>query len=601
MDAENWVILLTLVSYLVFMLWIGYRVSRRIRGIDSYILAGRNLPWFVLALTFLATIANTNQVMGQPGFAYENGLSYLFWTNTAALTIGAILLPRIGTRLRGLNLSTITDLAHVRFPGSRRVHYLVLGWQVAWGIFVTALSLFGASLLIEVVTGLNWQLNILIIAAVTIGYTVLGGLRAVVITDSVQWMIIIFATAIFIPLIFFRAGPFSSFFAEYLGPSGFSTTEAAEGTNLFAGFTDIFTLPPELAYVPSLIAFVLAVSLWVPIDLGFVQRMLAARTADQGRKGAYAYLGLQVFVLLLLVTLGMYGGALVQGLENPDEVIIVLARDTLPLFGAALFVSAVAAAAMSTMSTYLNAGSSVIVKGLVMEIKPDISEGQRLLLTRVFTAVFCLIAVSFAPFISNQGIVAAAVAIQMILVAALSPLILLAVFWRRLTERGAFWGCLVASIVTFALMMYEGGPGVAFASPGPLGVPVLFWGAAAGAVFFVGASLLQPYRPESMTPEFRRVFEGDTPRIPNTDIKVMGALWLFLALLAVYKNTLGAGTAFPPLGDGVGGFLTDAFYVTVAVFVFGVSVYMVVRLFGYIREEVAPEGAGRGKADAASE
>lgn len=67
------------------------------------------------------------------------------------------------------------------------------------GVFVTALSLFGASLLIEVVTGLSWQVTIVIIAAVTIGYTVLGDLRAVVITDSVQWMIIIFAMAILYP------------------------------------------------------------------------------------------------------------------------------------------------------------------------------------------------------------------------------------------------------------------------------------------------------------------------------------------------------------------------------------------------------------------
>ncbi len=156
----------------------------------------------MLGLTFLATIANMNQVLGQPGFAYQNGISYLFWTNAAALTIGAILLPRIGARLRGMNLSTIVDLAQKRFPGSKRVHYLVLVWQAAWAVFLTALSLFGAALLIEVVTGLSWQANILIIALVTIAYTVLGGLRAVVITDSVQWLVIIFAIAIFIPLIF---------------------------------------------------------------------------------------------------------------------------------------------------------------------------------------------------------------------------------------------------------------------------------------------------------------------------------------------------------------------------------------------------------------
>ncbi len=589
MNAENWVIFITLVSYLLFMLWIGYRVSRRIRGIDSYILAGRNLPWFVLGLTFLATIANTNQVLGQPGFAYQNGISYLFWTNAAALTIGAILLPRIGTRLRGMNLSTIVDLAQKRFPGSKRVHYLVLVWQAAWAVFLTALSLFGAALLIEVVTGLSWQANILIIAFVTIAYTVLGGLRAVVITDSVQWLVIIFAIAIFIPLIFFRHGPFSSFFANYLGPSGLSTTGAAEGTNLFAGFTDIFTLPPELSYVPSLIAFILAVSLWVPIDLGFVQRMLAARDAYQGRKGAYTYLGLQFLVLLLLVTLGMYGAVLAQNIDNPDEVIVVLARDTLPLFGAALFVSAVAAAAMSTMSTYLNAGSSIIVRNLIMDLKPDLSDERRLMLSRVFTAVFCLVAISFAPFISNAGIVAAAVAIQMVLVAALSPLILLAVFWKRLTERGAFWGCTVATVVTFVLMFVEGGPTAAFSSPGPLGIPVLFWGAAAGGIFFVGASLLEPYRPESTSPEFQEIFEGRTPKVPNTDLKVMGALWLVLILLAAYKLTIGSETAFPPIGSGLVGILTDTFYVAVAVFVFGVSCYMVVRLYVYIREEVAPE------------
>ena len=598
MDAENWVIILTLVGYLLFMLWVGYRVSQRIRGIDTYILAGRNLPWFVLALTFLATIANVNQVLGQPGFAYESGISYLFWTNAAALTIGAILLPRVGTRLRGLtNISTIVDFAQVRFPGSRRTQYLLLAWQVVWGVFITALNLFGASLLIQVVTGVPWQLSIVVIALVTIAYTVMGGLRAVVITDAVQWMIIIFAICLFIPLLFWQEGTFSSFFANYLGSSGLSKTAAAEGTNLFAGFTDIFTLPPEMTYVPSLIAFLLAVSLWVPIDLGFVQRMLAARDADQGRKGAYAYLALQFFVLLLLVTLGMYGGALVQGLDNPDEVVLRLARGTLPLFGAALFVSAVAAAAMSTMSTYLNAGSSVIVKSLIMDLKPDLSNERRLMLTRVFTAVFCLAAISFTPFISAEGLVAAAVAVQMILVAALAPLILLGIFWKRLTERGGFWGCLVASVVTFVLMMVEGGPGVAIASPGPLGVPVLFWGAAAGAVFFVGASLLEPYRPENTSPEFREVFAGRVQRTPNTDLKVMGALWTLLVLLGVYENTIGSGTAFPPLGDGLGGFLTDAFFLVVVVGLLGVSVYILARLLGYIRREVAPEApAAEGRA-----
>lgn len=82
----------------------------------------------------------------------------------------------------------------------------------------------------------------------------------------------------------------------------------------------------------------------------------------------------------------------------------------------------------------------MIVKSLIMHLNPDLSNERRLMLTRVFTAAFCLAAISFTPFISAEGLVAAAVAVQMILVAALSPLILFGIFCKRLTERGASGG-----------------------------------------------------------------------------------------------------------------------------------------------------------------
>ncbi len=86
-------------------------------------------------------------------------------------------------------------------------------------------------------------------------------------------------------------------------------------------------------------------------------------------------------------------------------------------------------------------------------------------------------------------------------------------------------------------------------------------------------------------------------RTPNTDLKVMGALWALLVLLGVYENTIGAESAFPPLGDGLGGFLTDAFFLIVVVGLLGVSVYILARLLGYIRREVAPEApAAEGRA-----
>ncbi|MFD1038970.1 sodium:solute symporter [Virgibacillus byunsanensis] len=586
MSSDNIVILGTLFVYMIFMLWVGFRVSKKLAGIDDYILAGRNLPWFVLTMTFLATLANTAQVMGQPGFSYATGLSYVFWMNVASLTIGTLLLPRIGLRLRGLNISTIGDFVVERFAGSKRLELLVSGWQVLWGLFVTAMSLFGAALLVEVVTGVSWKLAIVIIAVVTIIYTVTGGLRAVVVTDSVQWLIIIFGTALFVPLIFLEVGPFSSFFSQYLGPSGFELMAEGKELSLFAGFTDIFTLAPGQTYLPSLLAFIVATSLWIPIDLGFIQRMLAARNIDEGRKGTYVFLGMQILVISLLIMLGMYGRVLIPGLENTDKIIVVLAQETLPVFGAALFIAAVAAAAMSTISTYLNAGSTVILKNFVMSFKPDITPKSQLLFAKIFTVLICLSALSFAPFISAGGIVAAAVAIQIILVTALSPVIILGVFWKRLTEKGAFWGCLVTSIVTFILMMAVGGPNVAVSSPGFFGIPVVFWGGMVASIFFVGFSLLEPYNPKNMSSDFQKIFSGEKAiKKSKTDIKILSCLWAVLIIIGVFMNTVGE-SAFPPLAGPLA-FLTDAYFLITSIVVLIVSVFMIIKLVGYIRNEVS--------------
>lgn len=588
MGTDNIIVLATLFVYLIFMLWIGFRVSKKLTGLDDYILAGRNLPWFVLTMTFLATLANTAEVMGQPGFSYESGLSYVFWMNMGALTIGTLLLPRIGIRLRGLDIATVGDFVQERFIGSHRLEILVSVWQVFWGVFVTALSLFGAALLIEVVTGMPWGVAIIIISIVTILYTVAGGLRAVVVTDSVQWIIIILGTAIFVPLIFWKMGMFTSFFSQYVGPSGLSLTEKGRELAMTEGFTDIFTLAPGYDYLPSLLAFIIATSLWIPIDLGFIQRMLAAKSINEGRKGTYIFLGVNLLVGSIFVMLGMYGRALIPNLDNTDKIIIILAQDTLPVIGTALFVAAVAAAAMSTISTYLNAGSTVILKNFVLKVRPDLSTNKQLFLTKIFTALVCFAALLFAPFVSASGIISAAIAIQIILVTSLSPVIILGVFWKRFTEKAAFYGCLLNSIFTFILMMAAGGPAEAVGSPGFFGIPVIFWGIFAAVILFGGISMLESYRPDKMSQEFQAIFSGEKKLYKTkADFIVLSIVWFGLLITGIIVNKMG-DTVFPPL-SGPLAFLTDAYFLLASIFVLAISIFMSIKLVKYIKEEVRLE------------
>lgn len=580
MSAENWLIVATMGAYLLFMLWVGRRASHAVTDLDSYILAGRDLPWYVLAMTYLATVASTVQLLGQPGFAYQQGFSLYFWEKIVVITVIVLLVIPLGRRLRGIRASTLADVARARFPESRRIHYVLTAAQIIWGIFVAALSVFGGSLLIEAVTGIPLAVALAVIVGVTLAYTILGGLSAVVVTDSAQWGVIIIGTAIFLPLLYVAVGPFSSFFSEYLGPDGYSLTQAASDTAMQPGFTDIYTLPVGLL---TAVAFLITSGALPAVDPSYAQRTLAARSEREGRIGIYVFAAMYLLVMLLILALGMYGAGLRPNLANPDQILLVLSQGYLPLFGKALFLTAVAAAAMSTISAYFNVTAGLIVKNFVVEMAPGMPQERQVFWTRVATAGVAVVSLSFAP-IAATGLAVAAIAAQIVLIAAMGPLIYLILFWRRLTEGAAFWGTVATAIGTFVFVLLAGGPEAAVLGPGPLGIPVLFWGFAIAAVAFVGTSLLQPYRADALSPTFRDLFTGDAPSMAPSRRQLVGvgAMWLILFVPWAYMKVAGITAAFPPLAGPLA-WLTDGTLLAVAVVVLAASAFMLARLVGYMR------------------
>lgn len=579
MSVEAIVILVTVVVYMIAMLIIGFKMSSQVKGLDDYMLAGRNLPWYVLTLTFAATVANTATVMGHPGFAYEMGITYVFWASLASATTATLLLSRIGARLRSLKLSTISDLAIERFQQSRRLEVLMSIWQVGWGVFVVALSLFGVSLILEVVTGVSWAITIFPIAIVTILYTMAGGLRAVVLTDTIQMLIIILGVSALFFVMTVKYGTFTTFISRYVGDNGFDLQPAAEGLTLFAGFTDLFTLPPGET-VLGLVAYIVATSFWIPIDLGFIQRTLAAKDMKHSRKGVYSFIAIDWANAWTLLGIGVFGAILIPGLTNTDEVVIRLVREFLPTIGAAIVVAAVIAAAMSTISTYLNAGSSILTHNILLKIKPDLSEKSKLRYGRLFTILIGLLALLFGPFISSSGIIVAAVSIQMILITALAPLILLALFWKRMSEMAAFWGCVISSVLTLGMIIQIGGPWAAMSGSGYFGIPVMFWSLAISLALYVGLSFLQENQPEQMSAACREMFANKKTVSSNKDILVFSVIWLSVIMIGFFKKQ---GIAFPLL-SGPFAWTTDALFIFMASFTVVFSIYLTSKVFRFVRQ-----------------
>ncbi len=582
--GENLAIIIVICLYLAGMLVIGYLFKAKVKVFDDFILGGRGLPWFVITMTLLATLANAQQVLGIAGFSFQTGFSFMIWFFIIVNMFIYPIIVRLGARYRGMNFSTVVDLAEERYPGSARLTVLMSIFQVMWAVFSVGISLFGGALLIEVVFNVPWIVGILISGTVTVIYCMLGGLNAVVFTDLIQWIIIVAGTAILVPLIYIQHGSFTAFFSNLLGPIGMEP----QTEMLWPGFTDLFSLPPGgFITVTGIIAMGIAGSLWIPVDLGFMQRMLAAKSIAQAKRACIYFVIVITVWATLMVAMGMYGRVFFPDLDTPDAVIILLAKDTMPLLGAALFITAVTAAVMSTVSTYLNAGSAILVKNIYRRfLVKSKDDSHYLAAVRICTVIIALAAMLFAPMVRDGGVFVTALTIQMIICASLAPMIMFSTYWKRMTERAAFWGTLISAVITLAVTMQAGGGGAAFAGAGLWGIPVVFIGIIVSVVLFLLLSVFTPYNPDAVGSQFRDLFDGktgDTYKTSRTDIYVVsGIIILVLLIFLIRSFTEGPFGAFPPL-SGFFAHFTNGYFLLAALGVFLFCLLVLYLSVGWVR------------------
>ncbi|MBN1837584.1 MAG: hypothetical protein JW820_17135 [Spirochaetales bacterium] len=329
----------------------------------------------------------------------------------------------------------------------------------------------------------------------------------------------------------------------------------------------------------------LAGSLWIPIDLGFMQRMLAAKDPKEGRRAGLGFLLIVTLWACIMVAMGVMAGQIFPGVKVTDSVILLMANAAMPGIGVAIFVTAITAAVMSTVSTYLNATAAIITKNIYKRfINKNADDKQMVRFIRIMIPVVAVAALSFAPTVRNAGVFATAITAQIVLCAAVTPLILLSTYWKRMTEAAAFWGCLVSGVVTLALVFYSGGGTAVFYGAGIGGVPAIFIGLAIGFVIYLIASWLKPYNPDAVGPVFREIFESERrpARVRNTDLFVIGGAIVLILIAILVKSSSGVKKAWPPL-SGAGGMITDIVFYALAVGLSLISIYILVRTIGWVR------------------
>lgn len=375
------VLIFALTALFLALLSLGLWSGRRVHSFEDYLVAGRSLPFSVAVPTIVATWVGAGTCLGVSGEVYSDGFSAVIadpFAIVGGLFVAALFF--VGP-FRGRNLLTSTDIIEQQYGRSAGVFAAVITLPLYIGTLAAQLVAIGfvANLLI----GVHPQVGMILGSIAIAFYTSIGGMWAVSITDCLQFVLLVLGVGILLPCSVAQVD------------SGLLWTQVqSEASTMFSPSLQQGGL---LSYTGQ----------WLLTGLGaimgqdLIQRALSCRSPKEARSSTFAagicYLGFAVVPLLI----GLAGRTLLPNLENPSMLIPMLAQQYLSPAFFALFVVGLLSAVMSTGDSYLLAAMSILVRNVVMPLKP-LSNAQALQAMRwggVILTFFALIAGQMMPHI----------------------------------------------------------------------------------------------------------------------------------------------------------------------------------------------------------
>ncbi|WP_156759597.1 sodium/proline symporter PutP [Microbacterium karelineae] len=437
--SDHTFFIIALVIYFAAMIGIGVYATLKTKSHEDYMLGGRSLPPAVAALSAGASDMSGWLVMGLPGALYATGLIEA-WI-AIGLTIGAYLNWKlVAPRLRAYtevskNSITVPSFLENRTRDRSHVLRIVAGVVILvfFTLYVSSGMVAGGKFFESAFDG-DYLTGMFLVGGVTLLYTLFGGFLGATYTDFVQG-IMIFAALLIVPVLAIVSIGDLGQVAEGI------TTVGAANLDWFGGGLSAATF---LGIISSLA--------W---GLGYfgqphiIVRFMALRTPGDAKVARRIGMGWMILSLLGGVCTGLIGIAWfsIKGVDLPDAetVVLVLAQNLMHPLVAGLVLSAVLAAIMSTISSQLIVSSSALIEDVArLVLKKDVKESALVWLGRAAVLVIAVIAILIA--LDSDSSVLDLVGFAWAgFGAAFGPLILLALFWRKLTNVGAIVGMIAGA------------------------------------------------------------------------------------------------------------------------------------------------------------
>lgn len=438
--------LIAIAVYLAAMLAIGYFAYKRTNNIDDYMLAGRGLKPGVAALSAGASDMSGWLLMGLPGAIYLNGLIEA-WI-AIGLTIGAWLNWKfVAPRLRSYtavaqNAITIPSFFEKRLKDNS--HFLRIAASVitlAFFTFYVSSGMVAAGKFFESSFGWNYFTGMFIVVGITLLYTLFGGFLGATLTDVAQGLLM-FAALVAVPIVaIIQMGSIGDFTTKLqaVNPDALNLFSSFDGTNGFLAAVAIFsTAAWGLGYFgqPHIIV-----------------RFMALRSPSEAKTARRIGIGWMALTALGAITTALVGivyfaGDPAKEIKDPETVFLLLSQIFFHPFVAGLVLAAVLAAIMSTMSSQLIVCSSALVEDLYNIAGKKLTPKREVALGRSGVLVVAVVAAVLAlnrdsSILDLVGFAWAGFG------AAFGPIVLLSLYWRKLTSTGALAGMLTGAATVF--------------------------------------------------------------------------------------------------------------------------------------------------------
>lgn len=436
--------------YFVSLAWIGFYFSKKQKNTDDYFKGGGRLPWWAVGLSIFGTSLSAITFMSIPAKSYSSDWSYML-VNAGILMVAPIILYLFIPFYRKLNVTTAYEYLEQRFNALIRVICSVA--FILFQIGRMGVVMYLPAIALNVVTGFDIFFCIGLMGVLSLIYTMMGGIEAVVWTDALQ-VVVLLGGAVLVVIL-----------AALNLPDGFSgiITEANLENKFSLGSVD-FDMKQSTLWTVLIATFFTNLTTY-GTDQTMVQRYMTTETQKQARKSVLtnAILTVPATLLFFFVGTALY----VYYKHNPTELSLTISDgdailpwyiySQLPQGVTGLLISGIFAAAMSTLSSSMNSAATSYVTDIHSKIF-SISATNDLKIAKVATLLLGLAGIAFAYMMVTWEIKSLWDEFNKILgiiLGSLGGLFLLGMITRRANSAGALCGIIGSLFVQLSVIHFQ--------------------------------------------------------------------------------------------------------------------------------------------------